>query len=120
VLLRAYARWSMLCAARNAVGSVYLLALIRAVRNGPRSVSAGVTFAYSAARSVASARFILVATPSGITLAPEGGAHQSICTPLIGMSQDGLAAFEPAFADELAKFRICRKYRVPQTNEYRR
>ena len=48
------------------------------------------------------ARFILVATPSGITLAPEGGAHQSIMTPLIGMAQDGLAAFEPAFVDELA------------------
>lgn len=48
------------------------------------------------------ARFILVATPSGITLAPEGGAHQSIATPLIGMSQDGLAAFEPSYADELA------------------
>jgi pyruvate dehydrogenase E1 component len=48
------------------------------------------------------ARFILVATPSGITLAGEGGAHQSIGTPLIGMAQDGLAAFEPAFADELA------------------
>ncbi|MBX6424312.1 MAG: transketolase [Variibacter sp.] len=48
------------------------------------------------------ARFILVATPSGVTLAPEGGAHQSIGTPLIGMAQDGLAAFEPAFVDELA------------------
>ncbi|MFN7225515.1 MAG: transketolase, partial [Paracoccaceae bacterium] len=48
------------------------------------------------------ARFLLVATPSGVSLAPEGGAHQSIATPLIGMSQDGLAAFEPAFADELA------------------
>jgi pyruvate dehydrogenase E1 component len=48
------------------------------------------------------ARFILVATPSGITLAPEGGAHQSIGTPLIGLAQDGLAAFEPAFVDELA------------------
>ncbi|MGH6947391.1 MAG: 1-deoxy-D-xylulose-5-phosphate synthase N-terminal domain-containing protein [Kiloniellales bacterium] len=47
------------------------------------------------------ARFIVVATPSGITLAPEGGAHQSIGTPLIGMAQDGLAAFEPAFVDEL-------------------
>jgi pyruvate dehydrogenase E1 component len=49
------------------------------------------------------ARFILVATPSGITLAPEGGAHQSIATPLIGMAQDGLASFEPAFVDELAE-----------------
>ena len=48
------------------------------------------------------ARFILVATPSGITLAPEGGAHQSIAQPLIGLAQDGLAAFEPAFVDELA------------------
>jgi pyruvate dehydrogenase E1 component len=48
------------------------------------------------------ARFILVATPSGITLAPEGGAHQSLAEPLIGMAQDGLAAFEPAFVDELA------------------
>ena len=47
-------------------------------------------------------RFMIVGTPSGVTLAPEGGAHQSIGTPLIGMSQDGLAAFEPAFADELA------------------
>ena len=49
------------------------------------------------------ARFILVATPSGITLAPEGGAHQSIAQPLIGMAQDGLASFEPAFVDELAE-----------------
>ncbi|NUB28606.1 transketolase [Azospirillum brasilense] len=48
------------------------------------------------------ARFLLVATPSGVTLAPEGGAHQSIATPLVGMAQDGLACFEPAFADELA------------------
>ena len=48
------------------------------------------------------ARFIVVATPSGITLAPEGGAHQSIGEPLIGMAQPGLAGFEPAFADELA------------------
>ncbi|MDP9588700.1 UNVERIFIED_ORG: pyruvate dehydrogenase complex dehydrogenase (E1) component [Shinella zoogloeoides] len=45
---------------------------------------------------------MIVGTPSGVTLAPEGGAHQSITTPLIGMSQDGLAAFKPAFADELA------------------
>jgi pyruvate dehydrogenase E1 component len=48
------------------------------------------------------ARFIVVGTPAGLTLAPEGGAHQSIGTPLIGMAQDGLAAFEPAFVDELA------------------
>jgi pyruvate dehydrogenase E1 component len=48
------------------------------------------------------ARFLLVATPSGVTLAPEGGAHQSISSPLIGLAQDGLCAFEPAFVDELA------------------
>ncbi|MEJ2626703.1 MAG: transketolase, partial [Pseudolabrys sp.] len=48
------------------------------------------------------ARFMAVGTPSGITLAPEGGAHQSIAEPLIGMAQDGLAAFEPAYVDELA------------------
>jgi pyruvate dehydrogenase E1 component len=47
-------------------------------------------------------RFLLVATPSGITLSGEGGAHQSIGTPLIGIAQDGLAAFEPAFVDELS------------------
>lgn len=48
------------------------------------------------------ARFMLVGTPSGITLAAEGGAHQSINTPLIGMGQPNLTSFEPAFADELA------------------
>jgi pyruvate dehydrogenase E1 component len=42
------------------------------------------------------------ATPSGVTLGPEGGAHQSINTPLIGMGQPGLTYFEPAYADELA------------------
>jgi len=48
------------------------------------------------------ARFMLVATPSGLTLAPEGGAHQSIHTPVIGMAQDKLVYFEPAYTDELA------------------
>jgi pyruvate dehydrogenase E1 component len=48
------------------------------------------------------ARFIVAATPSGVTLSPEGGAHQSIGTPLIGLAQDGLASFEPAFVDELS------------------
>src|SRR5450756_2791223 len=49
------------------------------------------------------ARFILVATPSGITLAGEGGAHQSIAEPLIGLGQPSLTAFEPAYTDELAE-----------------
>lgn len=48
------------------------------------------------------ARFILVATPSGLALAPEGGAHQSVNTPLIGMSQPGLLSYEPAYVDEVA------------------
>lgn len=48
------------------------------------------------------ARFMLVATPSGITLGPEGGAHQSIGSPLIGMAQPGLTYFEPAYVDELS------------------
>ncbi len=48
------------------------------------------------------ARFLLVATPSGVTLGPEGGAHQSINSPLIGIGQPGLTYYEPAFADELA------------------
>ncbi|MFO7856472.1 MAG: 1-deoxy-D-xylulose-5-phosphate synthase N-terminal domain-containing protein [Paracoccaceae bacterium] len=47
-------------------------------------------------------RFIVAGTPSGVTLAPEGGAHQSIGSPLIGMAQDGLASFEPAYLDELS------------------
>ncbi|MBA3878890.1 MAG: transketolase [Sphingobium sp.] len=48
------------------------------------------------------ARFLLVATPSGLTLGPEGGAHQSINSPLIGMGQPGLTYYEPAYADEVA------------------
>ncbi|WP_113701957.1 transketolase-like TK C-terminal-containing protein [Nonomuraea lactucae] len=41
---------------------------------------------------------ILVGTPSGVSLAPEGGAHQSIKTPSIGIEQPGCIAYEPAFA----------------------
>ncbi|MDT9598941.1 transketolase [Sphingosinicella rhizophila] len=48
------------------------------------------------------ARFMLVATPSGVTLGPEGGAHQSINPPLIALGQPGLRHYEPAFVDELA------------------
>jgi pyruvate dehydrogenase E1 component len=49
------------------------------------------------------ARFMVVATPSGITLAPEGGAHQSVGTPLVGMGAPNLLYYEPAFVDELAE-----------------
>src|SRR5699024_8445623 len=41
---------------------------------------------------------ILVGTPSGVSLAPEGGAHQSIKTPSIGLEQPNCISYEPAFA----------------------
>jgi pyruvate dehydrogenase E1 component len=44
---------------------------------------------------------ILVGTPSGITLAPEGGAHQSIITPSVGLEQPRCVAWEPAFGQDL-------------------
>lgn len=44
---------------------------------------------------------ILIGTPSGVTLAPEGGAHQSIGTPSIGLEQPGVVYWEPAFAKDL-------------------
>ena len=47
-------------------------------------------------------RFIVVGTPSGVTLAPEGGAHQSTVTPSIGIELPGLHSYEPAFAEEVA------------------
>ena len=49
------------------------------------------------------ARFIVVGTPSGVSLAAEGGAHQSIYEPLLGMAQPGLTSFEPTYADELCE-----------------
>jgi pyruvate dehydrogenase E1 component len=44
---------------------------------------------------------ILVGTPSGVTLGPEGGAHQSVITPSIGIEQPGCVAYEPAFGQDL-------------------
>jgi pyruvate dehydrogenase E1 component len=44
---------------------------------------------------------ILVGTPSGVTLAPEGGAHQSIITPSVGLEQPRCTAWEPAFGQDL-------------------
>lgn len=43
---------------------------------------------------------ILIGTPSGVTLAAEGGAHQSIITPSIGIEQPGVVSFEPAFVQD--------------------
>jgi pyruvate dehydrogenase E1 component len=49
----------------------------------------------------AGAQSILVGTPSGVTLAPEGGAHQSIITPSIGLEQPRCTSWEPAFGQDL-------------------
>ena len=43
---------------------------------------------------------ILVGTPSGVSLGPEGGAHQSIVTPSAGLGQPGCVYWEPAFAQD--------------------
>jgi pyruvate dehydrogenase E1 component len=56
--------------------------------------AAGLTHALTGAR--------LLPIGTGITLAPEGGQHQSVNTPLIGMAADRLASFEPSHVDELA------------------
>lgn len=45
--------------------------------------------------------FIVAGTPSGVTLSPEGGAHQSVITPSIGIELPGVAFYEPCFAQEL-------------------
>ncbi len=47
------------------------------------------------------ARFVVVGTPAGITLAPEGGAHQSSITPSIGLELPGVTYAEPAYAGAL-------------------
>ena len=47
------------------------------------------------------AKFIVVGTPSGVSLSPEGGAHQSIITPSIGIELPEVDFYEPCFAQEL-------------------
>ncbi len=49
----------------------------------------------------AGSQSILIGTPSGVTLAPEGGAHQSIITPSVGLEQPRCIAWEPAFGQDL-------------------
>ena len=46
-------------------------------------------------------RFVIAGTPSGVTLSPEGGAHQSTITASVGAELPGLVAVEPAFATEV-------------------
>lgn len=57
-------------------------------------------------------KFIVVGTPSGVSLSPEGGAHQSTVTPGLGIGLPNLISYEPAFAREvewvlLAALREC-------------
>lgn len=47
------------------------------------------------------ARFVVAGTPSGITLAPEGGAHQSTITASVGLELPNVTMFEPAFGEAL-------------------
>ena len=47
------------------------------------------------------ARFIAVATPSGVSLSTEGGAHQGVITPGILTQLPGAVYYEPCFAREL-------------------
>ncbi|HUF91069.1 MAG TPA: pyruvate dehydrogenase, partial [Candidatus Limnocylindria bacterium] len=49
----------------------------------------------------AGGKFVVVATPSGISLSPEGGAHQSVITPGLGVALPGITYYEPAFAREV-------------------
>src|SRR5216117_2297318 len=49
----------------------------------------------------AGGRFVVAATPSGVTLSPEGGAHQSVITPSVGVALPGIAYYEPVFAREV-------------------
>jgi pyruvate dehydrogenase E1 component len=49
----------------------------------------------------AGARFIVAATPSGVSLAPEGGAHQSVVTPGIGVALPAIAYYEPVFGQDV-------------------
>ena len=59
----------------------------------------------------AGAQSILVGTPSGVTLAPEGGAHQSVITPSVGLEQPRCIAWEPAFGQDL-EWTCCMRCRV--------
>jgi pyruvate dehydrogenase E1 component len=44
------------------------------------------------------ARFVVAGTPSGVTLAPEGGAHQSTITASVGLELPSVTFIEPAYA----------------------
>ena len=46
-------------------------------------------------------KFIFAGTPSGVTLSPEGGSHQSTVTPSLGTELPNLDYWEPCFSLEL-------------------
>ena len=47
------------------------------------------------------ARMIFAGTPAGVSLSPEGGAHQSTVTPSLGIELPGVRFYEPVFAHEV-------------------
>jgi pyruvate dehydrogenase E1 component len=55
-------------------------------------------FVYS---TYSAARFIVAGTPSGVTLAPEGGAHQSTITASVGLELPNVTLIEPTYATAL-------------------
>ena len=61
-------------------------------------------------------KFIIVGTPSGISLAPEGGAHQSMITPSIGAEIPELDFYEPCFGQELEWIMLAALEQVRQRN----
>lgn len=64
------------------------------------------------------ARFIVAGTPSGVTLAPEGGAHQSTVTASLGMELPGIVALEPCYARAL-DWQLCEALRQLATHDGR-
>src|SRR6185312_13221741 len=46
------------------------------------------------------AKFVFAGTPAGVTLSPEGGAHQSAVTASLGMELPNVRMYEPCFARE--------------------
>jgi pyruvate dehydrogenase E1 component len=77
--------WDTADQALLAIGTVYDPFVLRGLDAFIHSVYSG-------------ARFVLAGTPSGVTLAPEGGAHQSIITPSVGLELPNVTLLEPAFA----------------------
>lgn len=82
------ATWSRIGQPLLPIGTIYDAFVTRALEPWSFGIYAG-------------GQSILVGTPSGVALASEGGAHQSVITPSIGMEQPGCTAWEPAFAQDL-------------------